>query len=79
LRTLANPESFTGVCGLIVNERIYSDLPKLQKARDPREFILKNYKSNVYACSPLLCLPGMTRVIKMRNRHNLDFYDSGSV
>lgn len=75
LRTLANPESFTGVCGLIVNERMYADLSKLQKARDPREFILKNYKSNVYACSPLLCLPGMNRMIKMRNRHNLDFYD----
>ncbi|MEX0597289.1 MAG: hypothetical protein WD512_12415, partial [Candidatus Paceibacterota bacterium] len=74
LRTLANPESFTGVCGLIVNDKMYADLSKLQKARDPREFILKNYKSNVYACSPLLCLPGMNRMIKMRNRHNLDFY-----
>jgi hypothetical protein len=75
LRTLANPESFTGVCGLIVNDKMYADLSKLQKARDPREFILKNYKSNVYACSPLLCLAGMNRMVKMRNRHNLDFYN----
>jgi hypothetical protein len=75
LRTLANPETLAGLCGVIVNERMYADLSKLQKARDPREFILKNYKSNVYACSPLLCLPGMNRMIKMRNRHNLDFYD----
>lgn len=73
-----HPDSLAGVTAVFINARFYKDLAKLQKARDPRAFILRNYKTQTYATSPLLAISPMNRMVRMRNRHNLEFYEIDS-
>lgn len=74
-RGLLHPDSLAGVTGVLISAKFFKDLPKMQKARDPRQFILRNYLSHSYATSPLLALNEINRMVKMRNRHNLEFYE----
>ena len=75
-RGLLHPDTLGGVSGVILNSRIYSDLPRLRKNRKVAEFLLRNFKNKLYATSPLLALNGMNRMVRLRNRHNLDFYET---
>ena len=73
-RDVLHPDSMSGVSAVLFSSKIYKDLTKLQKARDPRDFIIRNYKNQTYAVSPLLGLSAINRAVKMKNRHNLEFY-----
>jgi hypothetical protein len=74
-RALLNPDTLGGVSGVFVSDLLYADLPKLLKARNAGDFLVKNYKPKIYATTPLLCLSGLNRAVRNRNKHNLSFYD----
>tara|TARA_R100001163_G_C5066888_1_gene205572 strand:- start:1740 stop:4925 length:3186 start_codon:yes stop_codon:yes gene_type:complete len=74
-RGMAHPDNLAGLCAVVVNNKMYGDLAKLQKSRNPREFMLKNYKNYTYAVSPLVALLGLNRTVRMRNKHNLQLFD----